>query len=148
MDREGKLIATTVTLHKVILSPIHIPSEHIDLVSSLIAKHLHLDADDTKEKILAKRQRKANISSLPKKSPHLAYQNLMRELREIYKSGDRAFRKSFRDVRARGISQTEETYRYYTGKSDAAPLLGGFSRYSHRGVGGLEQQYDSVLRRG
>ena len=46
----------------------------------------------------------------------------------------------------RGISQTEETYRYYTGKSDAAPLLGGFSQYSHRGVGGLEQQYDSVLR--
>ena len=45
-----------------------------------------------------------------------------------------------------GISQTEETYRYYTGKSDAAPLLGGFSQYSHRGVGGLEQQYDSVLR--
>ena len=25
LDREGKLIATTVTLHKVILSPIHIP---------------------------------------------------------------------------------------------------------------------------
>ena len=33
-------------------------------------------------------------------------------------------------------------------KSDAAPLLGGFSQYSHRGVGGLEQQYDSVLKGG
>ena len=52
LDREGKLIATTVTLHKVILSPIHIPSEHIDLVSAVIAKHLHLDADETKAKIL------------------------------------------------------------------------------------------------
>ena len=146
LDREGKLIATTVTLHKVILSPIHIPNEHLDLVSTVIAKHLHLDAEETKTKILAKQAKESQYLVIAKEVTPLSYQNLMRELKDIYKSGDRDFRKSFRDVRARGISQTEETYRYYTGKSDAAPLLGGFSQYSHRGVGGLEQQYDSVLR--
>jgi len=146
VDRDGRIIATTVTLHKVILSPIHIPTEHVDLVSAVVAKHLSLDAAETKEKILEKQAKESQYLVIAKEVTPLSYQNLMRELKQIYVDGDRDFRKSFRDVRARGISQTEETYRYYTGKSDAAPLLGGFSQYSHRGVGGIEQQYDSVLR--
>lgn len=146
LDRNGRLLATSVKLHEVILSPIHIPEQHIDLVSSLLAEHLHLDSAETKERILKKRAKKSQYLVIAKEVTPLSYQNLQRALKEIYNEGDRDFRKVFRDVRARGISQDQSTYRYYTGKSDAAPLLGGFSQYSHRGVGGLEQQYDSILR--
>jgi cell division protein FtsI (penicillin-binding protein 3) len=139
-------LATSVKLHEVILSPIHIPEQFIDLVSALLAEHLHLDAAETKDRILKKRAKKSQYLVIAKEVTPLSYKNLQRALKKIYSEGDRDFRKAFRDIRARGISQDQNTYRYYTGKSDAAPLLGGFSQYSHRGVGGLEQQYDSVLR--
>ena len=146
VDRDGRLLATSVKLHEVILSPIHIPEQFIDLVSSLLAEHLHLDSAETKDRILKKRAKKSQYLVIAKEVTPLSYKNLQRALKKIYSEGDRDFRKAFRDIRARGISQDQNTYRYYTGKSDAAPLLGGFSQYSHRGVGGLEQQYDSVLR--
>ena len=101
MDRDGRLIATTVTLHKVILSPIHIPVKHLDLVSEVIAKHLHLDAAETKAKILAKRAKESQYLVIAKEVTPLSYQNLMRELREIYGNGDRAFRKSLETFASR-----------------------------------------------
>ncbi len=146
MDRNGRLIATSVTLHDVILSPIHIPESHIDLVSELLAEYLHLDADKTKTQILEKRAKKSQYLVIAKEVTPLSYEGLRRRIMDIYYEGEPPFRKSFRDVWARGISEQENTYRYYTGKSDAGPLLGGFSQYSHRGVGGLEQQYDPILR--
>ena len=71
MDRDGRLIATTVTLHKVILSPIHIPVEHLDLVSEVIAKHLSLDASETKAKILAKRAKESQYLVMQRSTPRV-----------------------------------------------------------------------------
>ena len=146
VDRNGRLLATSVALQDVVLSPIHIPLEHLDLVVEVLTKHLHLDPENTKSRILKKREHQSQYLVIAKAVTPLAYTSLKNEIKEIYKGGDKAFRKSFADVKNRGIHHEDNTYRYYTGKSDAAPLLGGFSQYSHRGVGGLEQQYDSVLR--
>ncbi len=146
LDRNGHLMATSVSLYDVILSPIHIPDAHLDLVVNLLQEHLGVDPIKTRTTILEKKSIDSQYLVVAREVTPLAYDGLLRGIRAIYREGDKAFRSSFRSVKSQGISSEKNTYRYYTGKSDAAPLLGGFSNHSHRGVSGIEQQYDKTLR--
>ena len=146
-DRNKELMATSVTLNEVVVNPRQIPDEHIRTVATLLSKHLEIDAQSIEERIIAKKSRKSQYLVAAKRITPIAYQALKQDLRQIYRAGERSFRKSFKHA-LYSITSQQKHYRYYTGRREAAPLLGGVKEQNHRGAGGLEYQYDSILRGG
>ncbi len=145
-DRNENILASSVLLHEVIISSVHIPDEFTTMVSEVIARHLKLDQDEVTKKIREKRSQNSQYLVIAKRVPPKTYEALQEELKDIYRNGDKAFRKRFKIVRNRAIEQQKKQYRIYPGKSLGAQLLGGVKARSQKGAGGLEYQYDHILR--
>ena len=146
LDRNGNILATTVALEKIILSPKHIDDEFIPLVSELLARHFDLNAKELEQRIRSKKSKHSQYLVVKERVTPKAYEKLREELKDIYNNGDRNFQKAFKLVKNRAIDHESASYRYYTGKSEAAPLLGGIRDFDQVGAGGLEIQYDQQLR--
>lgn len=149
LDRNGHILASTVSLRKVVVSPLHIPDEHIELVVDVLVKYIpELDKDKTVARIQAKKKIDSQYLVIAQRVTPLTYTKIKEEIQAIYAAGDSDFKKSFKDVKNRALSIEKDHYRYYTGKEDASPLLGGILSASQRGAGGIEYLYDQVLRGG
>jgi cell division protein FtsI (penicillin-binding protein 3) len=146
-DRNKELMATSVTLNEVIINPLQIPDDHISEVAELLAKHLNINKIKIEERIKAKKERKGQYLVAANRITPNEYKALKDELRQIYRDGDKEFRRSFKYA-LYSITSQQKHYRYYTGRTEGAPLLGGVKVQNHRGAGGLEYQYDSILRGG
>lgn len=145
-DRNENILASSVLLHEVIISSVHIPEEFNSLVSEVIARHLKLNPNEVAQKINEKRAQNSQYLVIAKRVPPKTFQALDEEIKDIYRNGDKAFRKRFKIVRNRAIEQKKKQYRIYPGKYLAAQLLGGVKARSQKGAGGLEYQYDHILR--
>lgn len=145
-DRNEHLLASSVLLHEVIISSVHIPEKFTHLMSEVVARHLNLDQAEVAQKIREKRSQNSQYLVIAKRVPPKTFQALEQEINDIYKNGDKAFRKEFKLVKNRAIEQNKKQYRIYPGKSLAAQLLGGVKARSQKGAGGLEYQYDHILR--
>ena len=145
-DRNENILASSVQLHKVIISSVHVEEEFTRIIAEVVAKHLKLDVKEVEQKIREKREQKSQYFVIAKRVPPKNYQALKAEIQDIYRNGDQDFKKRFKRTKERAIAEEKKQYRIYPGKSLAAQLLGGVKARSQKGAGGLEYQYDSILK--
>ena len=167
LDRNGEILATSVTMLNVILDPSMIAEEDIPLIVQAIASVADIDAADLSKRIRrSPNKRYLRVLSEGSVSPvritsadvaalrdPLNYR--LGELRKAYKDEAddekkkllKARIKEFRSSR-NAIFFIDRQYRYYPDKSSGAPLLGLIRQTQARLVGasGAERLYEEHLK--
>ena len=132
-DRNGNLLASTIKSFSISVDPTVLKNK--DSLATLIEKNIGTNKEVTLNKINSANGQYVRLHRrvTPQKITEI------RKLRDSLKVNNRI-------VRDRGIILRNDPTRYYNYSTVAAQILGGINLDDNRGSGGVELQYDSLLR--